>query len=267
MGSFFLRFVVLLIVLQISCGFQFSVPKTPRFGTFANSVVNTAPTGEITAKQVTKEIMGHFTKETNSEEDSKFSAKLQAPNVSSNIDGMNVLTLMFQCARAKKKVTNFITSKLILDKLQKWDREWNEREISAFMYGIQSLECIDTDDSEVLKFAAQKIASSSAKLSSRALGNSLYGLHRITSDVEGVPELVYSIAEKIRSSPSDMNGQDIGIGVYGMQGLSTTIPEINALVEAIAMKIESSPVDLDDQAVSNVLYGLQVRFIFILFFE
>lgn len=67
--------------------------------------------------------------------------------------------------------------------LKSWDREWSERDISTFVYGIRSLECIDPIEAKMLKFAANKIAESKGVLSSRAIGNALYGLQGITRSV------------------------------------------------------------------------------------
>lgn len=249
---------VLLLHSFRSVGFPRRVSNFVVMDALTTATSTTGTAGKMSPKALTKEIVGHFAKRTTPEEDEKFSKMLISKEMSSQIDGMNVLTLLFQCARFKKNVNTFIESKLILEKLQSWERQWNEIDVSTFMYGIQSLECISDVDGLLLKFAATKVKQSNAELSSRAIGNALYGLNKITSDTVGVPELAAALAEKIQQSPSNLNGQDIGIGLYGMQGLSASIAEIGLLIEAVAAKIEGSEAELDGQALSNALYGLQV---------
>ena len=95
---------------------------------------------------------------------------------------MHILTILFQSARTKRKVKNILSIPILIERLRIWDKEWSERDISAFAYGIRSLEGLDATDSELIKLGATKISESSATVSSRAIGNALYGLQDFTSD-------------------------------------------------------------------------------------
>ena len=179
------------------------------------------PNIEISGKSITKEIMSFFAeKKPNLESDQSFRNRLKSFEVFNKLDGMHMITLLFQSARARRRVKNFIPLEDMLLKLQEWNKEWSERDISTFLYGIYSLECVDEIDGKLLKLAAKKISESSAILSSRSIGNSLYGLHGITTDTLGAPELCQALAGKIKLFQGDLNGQDIGIGIYGLQGYS-----------------------------------------------
>jgi hypothetical protein len=92
-------------------------------------------------------------------------------------------TYTFSC------VKSLLSIPILIERLKVWDKEWSERDISAFAYGIRSLEGIDTNDAELIKLGAIKINESSAILSSRAIGNALYGLQDFTSDTGGISEL------------------------------------------------------------------------------
>lgn len=216
---------------------------------------------ELSPKEVTKEIMGFFRDAQHSldpQQEVQFMARMTAPAVKQHIDGLHVLTALFQASRSRRLAQNLMPVELMLERLTAWDKEWNERDISAFVYGVRALECINTVDGELLKLGAAKIRASSAKLSSRAIGNALYGMQDITSDTEGAPELCEAMAEKISGFQGDLNGQDIGIGLYGMQGMSADKPQVRKLIRAMAEKIQNSVAELDEQALPNALYGLQV---------
>jgi hypothetical protein len=171
---------------------------------------------------------------------------------------MHMITVLFQSARNRRRAKTVISLPYLLKKLQDWDREWSERDISTFIYGIRALDCIDKIDGEILKLGASKISLSKAKLSSRAIGNALYGLQDITSDTVGAVEICSALTSKIDSFAGDLSGQDIGIGLYGLQGMSADKVEVRQLVSVLAKKIANSEADFDDQAISNALYGLQV---------
>lgn len=257
----FLRLIVSLLIVGNVVSFQHSTSSSHVRVSTMRAVATPTGTAELeplSAKKVTKDIMAHFGHQKSAADDEVFAKRLQSTSVLPLLDGMHMLTLLFQSARSRKPAASFFPITLVKEKLQVWDREWNERDISAFMYGIQSLACISADDSALLELAAAKIQASTAKLSSRAIGNALYGMHKITSDTQGVPELCAALAEKIGNSVVDLNGQDIGIGLYGLQGMSASVPAISRLIEAIATRVTASEADLDAQALSNALYGLQV---------
>jgi len=217
--------------------------------------------GEVNAKTVTKEIMTFFSVQAPRRgvgipaRDEAFSAKLKRD--AALIDGQHVITILFQSARANRKARELVPIKFIMSKLRSWDREWSERDISTFVYGIRSLECIDADDGELLRLGAEKIKASSSVMTSRGIGNALYGLQSITSDVNGAVEICAALSEKLANFEGDLNGQDIGIGIYGLQGMSADLPEVRALIGTLADKIVQSEAELDAQALSNALYGLQ----------
>ena len=212
---------------------------------------------EITPKSVTKEIMAFFGQNGDASRDIKFQKRLLETNIKSNIDGLHVITVLFQSARTRRLAKNILPLNVMLEKLKKWDKMWNERDISTFIYGIRSLECLDPIEGKLLKFAATKVSESTATLGSRAIGNALYGLQDITSDTEGAPEICAALAEKIAAFNGDLNGQDIGIGLYGLQGMSASKEEVRRLIAVLTDKIDKSETEFDDQALSNALYGLQ----------
>lgn len=138
------------------------------------------------AKVMTKEIMSHFTDpRLDQKKELLFKKRLFEAEEKGYLDGMHMLTILFQSARNRRKVKNIIPAQVIYDSLKAWDREWSERDISTFVYGIRSLECIESVEGQLLKLAAQRISASSASLTSRAIGNALYGLQDITSDTDG----------------------------------------------------------------------------------
>lgn len=215
----------------------------------------------MSPKLVTKDIMAFFAQPTGSVSSDalkNFGNRLLAKGTMEYIDGLHILTIIFQSARSKRKVDSILPNTFLLEKLQAWDREWSERDISTFVYGVQALDCYEPAVGDLLLFAAKKISESTVRLTSRAIGNALYGLNLITSDLPGIPELCEALAKKIDSSSGDLNGQDIGIGLYGLQGLSAGVPQVRTLVKALANKISISETELDAQALSNALYGLQV---------
>jgi very-short-patch-repair endonuclease len=213
---------------------------------------------DITAKLVTKQIMAFFdgSKNTYSDRES-FRRYLLEEKVQNLMDGMHVITILFQSARLRKQATDVLPIDVMTDKLAMWDKQWSERDISTFMYGLRSLTCVSKEETEFLKMAATKISLSKASLSSRAIGNALYGFQDITSDIEGVAELMEAITDKVRDFEGELAGQDIGIGLYGLQGLSADLPQVREFIGVFASKIEGSDAELDAQAMSNALYGLQ----------
>lgn len=219
---------------------------------------------EVTPKAITKDIMNFFNtidnKNTKDVDEKTFllSKNLLSIDKKPLLDGMHIITILFQSARLKVKASTIIPISLMLQKLRDWDREWGERDISTFVYGIRSLECVTPVESELLQFAALKISESKSQLSSSsAIGNALYGLQDITSGISGIKELCSALADKIEQYNGDLVGQHIGIGLYGLQGLSADTPEVRKLIKALANKIKSSETEFDAQALSNSLYGLQ----------
>jgi hypothetical protein len=216
------------------------------------------PTTAVTPKSVTNEIITYFSSNSGSvKETAAFQKRLSSEEVKKNIDGLHIITVLFQSARSRKLAKIFLPPKLMLDRLQSWDRQWSERDISMFVYGVRSLEGFDPVEGKLLKFGAKKISESSATLNSRSIGNSLYGLQDITSDTAGAAELCAALAEKVRAFEGDLNGQDIGIGLYGLQGMSADVPQVRQLIDVMADKVSNSISELDAQAMSNALYGLQ----------
>lgn len=215
---------------------------------------------EITPKSVTKDIMAFFSSQSgDSTKDVKFQKKLLETNTKKNIDGLHIITILFQSARTRRLAKNILPVNVMIDTLKSWDKMWSERDISTFIYGIRSLECLDPIEGKLLKLAAVKVSESTALLGSRAIGNALYGLQDITSDTEGAAEICAALAGKVAQFNGDLNGQDIGIGLYGLQGMSATREEVRQLIAILAEKIENSETELDAQALSNALYGLQVE--------
>ena len=213
---------------------------------------------EITPKKVTNEIMVFFNERNVSPKtDLIFKKRLAKDEVKKNIDGLHIITILFQSARSRRMAKDMLPPKFMYDTLKRWTREWTERDISMFVYGVRSLDGLDPFEGRLLMLAAKRIQESKAELSSRAIGNALYGLQDITSDTVGAPALCAALANKIALFNGDLNGQDIGIGIYGLQGMSGSNIEIRRLVGNIAKKISISTCELDSQAMSNAMYGLQ----------
>lgn len=203
--------------------------------------------------------MSHFAdRRVDQKKELAFKKRLFEAEERGELDGMHMITLLFQSARTRRKVKNLMPVPLILKSLSSWEREWTERDISTFLYGLRSLQFVEKAETDLLKLGARKISESRAKLSSRAIGNALYGLQDITSDTENVADLCSALALKIEEFEGELNGQDIGIGMYGLQGMSSDIPEVRKLIAAMAEKIKQSEIELDAQALGNTLYGLQV---------
>lgn len=217
-----------------------------------------APSADVTPKSVTAEIMQYFNQAGGTRKDAIFQKRLANEEVKKNIDGLHIITILFQSARSKRLAKDLIPLKFLVERLASWNREWSERDISMFVYGVRSLEGLDSIEGDLLRLGAKKISESSASLTSRAIGNALYGLQDITSDTGGAPALCAALADKIEVFNGDLNGQDIGIGMYGLQGMSADVPEVRRLIDAIGTKISRSISELDSQATSNALYGLQV---------
>jgi len=216
---------------------------------------------EVSAKTVTKDIMNYFSQNNNivvdNKKDAQFGQQLLSNNIRDKIDGLHILTILFQSARTKRIATTIIPSSFMIDKLSQWNRTWSERDISTFVYGVHSLECVNPVDSKLLLLGASKIKETPVLISSRSIGNALYGLRSITSDTDGVRELCAALSSKIDQFNGDLSGQDIGIGLFGLQGMSAESEEVRSLINSIALKISSSESELDAQAMSNALYGLQ----------
>eukprot|EP01041_Mallomonas_annulata_P003235 gene3235-6403_t len=213
---------------------------------------------EVSAKTVTKEIMSFFATPTSDQKKSlAFKKRLTEDELRPHLDGMHMIIILFQSARSRRLAKTVIPADIMLAKLKSWDREWSERDISTFVYGVRSLDCIDPIDGEILTLGAEKIAASKAQMSSRAIGNALYGLQDITSDTPGAPQLCAALADKVINFEGDLNGQDIGIGLYGLQGMSSDIAEVRQLISVLGDKVTSSETELDSQALGNALYGLQ----------
>lgn len=168
----------------------------------------------ITPKSATKDIMKHFAQSTDKPKDARFAQWLSDPNTSVHLDGLHMLTIMFQCARTKRRTKFVIPPSDILKRLVEWDREWSERDISTFLYGVQSLDCMDATDGKILAIGANRILTSTAKLTSRSIGNALYGLRDLTTDSIGAADLCAAMADKVREFRGDLGGQDIGMNTY-----------------------------------------------------
>ena len=260
--------LLIICIVNISALVPKSVRSVSSRQSFLSAVATKAPTSgspsEVTPKSVTAEIMQFFNLNVAARKDAVFQKRLSNEEVKRNLDGLHIITLLFQSARSKRLAKDLIPLKFLVERLGAWNREWSERDISMFVYGVRSLEGLDTIEGDLLRLGAKKISESSASLTSRAIGNALYGLQDITSDTDGAPALCAALADKIEMYNGDLNGQDIGIGMYGLQGMSAEVPEVRRLIDAIATKISRSISELDSQATSNALYGLQVRSIVIL---
>lgn len=171
-------------------------------------------TQTTTPKSATKEIMKHFSLPIEKQRDVLFSQWLVDPDTSIHLDGLHMLTVMFQCARTKRKAKTIISPEIILQIIEQWDREWSERDISTFLYGVNSLDCMDATQSKILIIGAHKIAKSSAEVTSRSIGNALYGLRDLTTDTVGAAELCAAMASKVQNFHGDLGGQDIGNFLY-----------------------------------------------------
>mmetsp|Transcript_9646 Transcript_9646/g.9440 ORF Transcript_9646/g.9440 Transcript_9646/m.9440 type:complete len:893 (-) Transcript_9646:375-3053(-) len=253
-----MKFATYFITLSIVCIANVSalVPTKVLYKkSYSLSSTVTPPTDEITPKTVTAEIMQYFNTNRGTKSDPIFQKRLSNVEVRKNLDGLHIITILFQSARSKRMAKNLIPIRFLTDRLSKWDREWSERDISMFVYGVRSLEGLDEGD--LLRLGAKKISESKAFLTSRAIGNALYGLQEITSDTDGAAELLSALADKIEAFTGDLNGQDIGIGMYGLQGMNADCPEVKKMITVMSKKIAASESVLDSQAISNALYGLQ----------
>ena len=122
----------------------------------------------ISGKTITKEIMAFFTEKNDQKAEASFRRRLMSDKeVNSKLDGMHMLTILFQSARVRRSAKNVVSLDLLYEKLSTWDKEWSERDISTFVYGLRSLECVDDIDSKLIYFASKKIEESTAVLSSR----------------------------------------------------------------------------------------------------
>lgn len=205
--------IISLLLSRCTCLLQKNIRK-PCFDTSRRNIAtqNSGDADLITPKTVTKEIMNYFTSSKEVADDIKFQKHLTSKRIRSHIDGMHIITILFQCARSRRQAKNVMPIKLMADKLESWNRTWSERDISTFVYGVRSLECLEPIEGSLLKLGASKISESISKMSSRAIGNALYGLQDITSDTIGAPELCTALATKVLDSEGDLSGQDIGIG-------------------------------------------------------
>jgi hypothetical protein len=129
---------------------------------------NTGSSEGSTGKLLTKEIMAYFGESRGDQKkELQFKKRMYDAEVAGQLDGMHMMTLLFQSARSRRKVKNIMPVELVLKSLSSWGREWSERDISTFVYGVRSLECIDDSDSKLLKLGAKKITESGALLTSR----------------------------------------------------------------------------------------------------
>ena len=97
------------------------------------------PGDEVTPKSVTNEIMEFFSPQ-NRVKDAAFQKRLANDAVRKNIDGLHVITVLFQSARSRRQAKTLLPAKFMADRLKTWDREWSERDISMFVYGVRALE-------------------------------------------------------------------------------------------------------------------------------
>jgi hypothetical protein len=143
--------------------------------------------------------MQHFERSNNKNEDAFFEKRLLKEEVRKNIDGLHIITVLFQSARSKRLAKNFFDVPFMIDRLSSWKREWSERDISMFVYGIRSIAGLTASEGDLLRLGAKKISESRAVLTSRSIGNALYGLQDITSDTDGAKEICAALAEKIQA--------------------------------------------------------------------
>ena len=64
---------------------------------------------------------------------------------------MHIITILFQSARRKKLAADVLPLSVMTSKLATWEKEWSERDISTFMYGIRSLPCVSKEEFEFLE--------------------------------------------------------------------------------------------------------------------
>ena len=185
--------IVAMTMLSTSVGYRVTQPgNTGRVGvgsippsvnrySSVQTKLHTSLTGfdsaetEITPKLVTKQIMTFFDGSKNSYSDREnFRKYLLENKVMGLLDGMHIITILFQSARLKKQATDVLPIDVMTEKLATWDKEWSERDISTFLYGLRSLNCVSREETEFLKMAATKISLSKATLSSRGIGNALF---------------------------------------------------------------------------------------------
>jgi len=86
---------------------------------------------DITAKSITNEIMSFYSG--NRVNETIIGTRLGEPTVSDKLDGMHIITLLFQSARKRRKIKNVLPVDVVYDKLATWDRAWCERDISTFV--------------------------------------------------------------------------------------------------------------------------------------
>lgn len=220
----FFGYYIVIATLGISNMFAF-IPTSIRtippnklssslLGTTTKTPSDALSPDNITPKSVTSEIMSFFNEKNGNKLDEKFKKRLLNEEVKKNIDGLHIITVLFQSARSKRLAKDIIPLKFLLERLSSWNREWSERDISMFVYGVRSLEGLEKVEGDILRLGAKKISESSASLTSRAIGNALYGLQDITSGTDGAPELCGALADKIDQYNGDLNGQDIGTSLF-----------------------------------------------------
>jgi hypothetical protein len=211
-----MKLLVLILAICDISAFHSNNFNSKSIRTFYLSDVTTKPrswspnTPEVTPKSVTSEIMQHFDKSGNKNVDASFERRLLNQDVRKNTDGLHIITVLFQSARSKRLAKNFYDVPFMVDRLSSWKREWSERDISMFVYGIRSIAGLTASEGDLLRLGAKKISESKATLSSRSIGNALYGLQDITSDTDGAPSLCAALADKINAFTGDLNGLDIG---------------------------------------------------------
>jgi hypothetical protein len=74
----------------------------------------------VTAKSITNEIMEHFSRpaKIRNAADARFFKRLAEKEVQTNLDGMHMLTILFQCARSKRLAKSIISIDVVLSKLK-----------------------------------------------------------------------------------------------------------------------------------------------------
>jgi hypothetical protein len=146
-----MKFATYFITLSIVCIADVSalLPTklvSSRKSYLPSTISDSPPTDEITPKTVTAEIMQYFNANRGTKSDPIFQRRLSNVEVRKNLDGLHIITILFQSARSKRLAKNLIPLRFLTDRLSNWDREWSERDISMFVYGVRSLEGTDEGD-------------------------------------------------------------------------------------------------------------------------
>lgn len=141
--------VVWVGLLQISVGFHLSrnniaahsiQRSTVDILALKTAIADTASNENI-GKTLTKEIMSHFgdPRSIDAKKELLFKTRLFSAEEKGQLDAMHMITLLFQSARSRRKVKSLMPVELILKCLNAGSKQWSERDVSSFVYGIRSL--------------------------------------------------------------------------------------------------------------------------------